>query len=232
MLCRIGEPAALLEPPSRPPGRLVVICRPTEEALVLGSAQREPPTAGAPGDLPVVRRRSGGAALLVAPGAQCWLDVYLPPGDPLVQSDVGRTAWWLGESWAGALAALLPACSMLSVHRGPNVRDRWSSLACFTGIGPGEVSLDGRKVVGISQRRGAFGVWLHSMALLSFDPARLAGMLAADHDEASELAGRLLATATALGDPRFDGGLLGLLEAGVLARLPPHPHPRTGEEVA
>ena len=58
---------------------------------------------------------------------------------------------WLGEHVAAALAdsgsptststAAAMACSA------------WCPLVCFAGIGPGEVLVDGRKLVGISQRR-------------------------------------------------------------------------------
>ena len=34
----------------------------------------------------------------------------------------------------------------------------WSDLVCFAGLGPGEVLLDGRKLVGLSQRRTRNGV--------------------------------------------------------------------------
>jgi lipoate-protein ligase A len=34
----------------------------------------------------------------------------------------------------------------------------WSELVCFAGLGPGELSLDGRKLVGLSQRRTRNGI--------------------------------------------------------------------------
>ena len=53
----------------------------------------------------LVRRRSGGGAVLVAPGSQVWLDVFVPNGDVLGASpDVGRSFHWLGDVFAAAIA--------------------------------------------------------------------------------------------------------------------------------
>ena len=41
----------------------------------------------------------------------------------------------------------------LRVHRGGLERSSLSDLVCFGGLGPGEVTLHGQKVVGVSQRR-------------------------------------------------------------------------------
>lgn len=152
-------------------GRLAVLCRPTSPALVLGSAQAESladQAACAAAGIEVVRRRSGGGALLVAPGGQVWLDVFVPAGDPLAEADVGRATWWLGELWSEVLEGLAGPGRAV-VHRG-GVEGRFSRLVCFSGLGPGEVSIDGAKVVGISQRRTRAGAWLHSMALVGAPP--------------------------------------------------------------
>jgi len=53
--------------------------------------------------------------------------------------------------WADALAAL--GVNGGAVHRGAMVRTAWSGHVCFAGVGGGEVMRNGRKVVGISQRR-------------------------------------------------------------------------------
>ena len=95
----------------------------------------------------VVRRRSGGGAVLVEPIGTLWVDVVLPRGDALWDDDVGRAAHWLGDAWAAAIG------DRAVVHRGAMVRAPLSDAVCFAGLGPGEVTVDGRKVVGISQRR-------------------------------------------------------------------------------
>ena len=123
-------------------------------ALVLGSAQPAEvadAAALAAAGVELVRRRSGGGAVLLVPGEVVWVDVIVPAGDPLWDDDVGRATHWLGAMWAEALASCgLPGAT---VHRGPMVRTTWSSLVCFAGLGPGEVRVGAAKVVGISQRR-------------------------------------------------------------------------------
>jgi len=129
---------------------------PEVPALVLGSSQPldvvDAAACEAAG-VEVVRRRSGGGAVLLVPGEVVWVDLLLPATDPRWDADVGRASWWVGEAWAGAVAASGGPAGLV-VHRGPMLRTEWSALACFAGVGPGEV-LDraGRKVVGISQRR-------------------------------------------------------------------------------
>jgi lipoate-protein ligase A len=57
-------------------------------------------------------------------------------------------------------------------------------MVCFAGLGPGELQIGGRKIVGISQRRERAGSWLFLALLLgSAAQAELAGVLAlSDHD--------------------------------------------------
>jgi hypothetical protein len=66
------------------------------------------------------------------------------------------------------------------------VRNRWSSLVCFAGLGAGEVvSADGQKVVGISQRRTRHGALFQCGCVLDWAPQRLLGLLALDPGERS-----------------------------------------------
>jgi lipoate-protein ligase A len=99
----------------------------------------------------IVRRRSGGGVVLLVPGATEWIDVVVPAGDRHWDDDVGRSMVRLGERWVDALRDVVDG--ELTVHRGPMVRSAWSELVCFAGLAPGEVLLDGVKLVGISQRR-------------------------------------------------------------------------------
>lgn len=126
----------------------------TAPALVLGSSEPEAHVdaarcAGA--GIAVARRRSGGGSVLVVPGEMTWVDVIVPLGHPVWDDDVVRASWWLGEAWSGALADL--GLDGGTVHRGALVSSPWSRHVCFAGVGPGEVLLAGRKVVGVSQRR-------------------------------------------------------------------------------
>ena len=115
-------------------------------ALVLGSAQADAVVdraAASAAGVDVVRRRSGGGAVLLTPGDVTWLDVVIPSDDRLWDDDVGRAFHWLGEAWAAALAAV--GISSVAVHRGALRRGPWSDLVCFAGLGPGEVMVAGRK---------------------------------------------------------------------------------------
>ena len=150
-------------------------------ALVLGSTQ---PVVEARGDVEVVRRRSGGGAVLLRPGETVWVDVVVPAGDPLATDDVSRSFWWLGEVWAAALG------QGLSVHRGPMVRTRWSSAVCFAGVGPGELlTVDGRKVVGLASRRTRDGALFQCAVPLVWDPAAYVELLGLPAGAEGELAG-------------------------------------------
>ncbi len=164
---------------ARPAGeRSVVVLDVARPTLVLGSSQAEDTVdherAAARG-VDVLRRRSGGAAVLVEPGAAVWIDVTIPAGDPLWDSDVGRAFHWLGAAWAEVLTAEgLPA----RVHQGPLRSTPWSGRVCFAGLGPGEVTADGRKVVGLSQRRTREAARFQCCALLRWEPERLLDVLA------------------------------------------------------
>jgi lipoate-protein ligase A len=117
-------------------------------ALVLGSRQSPAefaatPTRGAE----LVTRRSGGGAVWLAPGEQLWVDVVVPVGDPLHSDDIRIAAHRMGDAWSGALG------SHTSTWRSEVTDPAASAIACFAGVGPGDVTLHGRKLVGISQRR-------------------------------------------------------------------------------
>lgn len=185
---------------SHPSRRAVAVCQVTGPAVVLGSTQDaavvDSHQAGARG-IEVARRRSGGGAVLVVPGDPVWVDAWVPRGDRLWNDDVGRAFDWLGEAWTTALASL--GCQGLSPHReGFAACTRWSSLVCFGGVGTGEVVTgDGRKVVGISQRRTGDGAWFHSACVLHWDPSALLEVLVLDTEDRE--AARLDLTAAAVG---------------------------------
>jgi len=131
------------------------------DALVLGSTQNR--AVVAPGVLDgeaidVVTRRSGGGAVLLGRSNTVWVDVVIPRDDPLWVDDVGRSFDWLGTTWAATLVRLgCFAGHDVAVHCGPLRRTPESDLVCFAGMGPGEVTVDGCKTIGLSQRRGREG---------------------------------------------------------------------------
>jgi lipoate-protein ligase A len=134
-------------------------CEVTAPAIVLGSRQTHDVLdldACARRGLAIVRRRSGGGAVLVEPGAIVWIDVVLPHG--VAPDDIRGSMEWVGECWRDALGRLGATTTALTVHRGPMVCTPWSDLVCFAGTGPGEVLIGGRKLVGLSQRRTRDGI--------------------------------------------------------------------------
>lgn len=201
-----------MRPLPEPLHREVWVGESTRPALVLGSAQRDDVVdrdACARAGVEVVRRRSGGGAVLVEPGSLLWVDVLLPADDPLWEHDVGLAFLWLGEAWAGALA---DSGAVATVHRGPLVRTRWSDIVCFGGLGSGELTdPTGRKVLGISQRRTRAGARFQCAVLRTWEPASLVALLALTAQEREMATAELAGAAAGLGD-RLDRVLPTLLD--------------------
>jgi lipoate-protein ligase A len=165
--------------------------------LVLGSSHTDsysdieiPSSAGSElqGDLRVTRRSSGGGAVLVSPGAQAWVDIWLPRGDPMWDDDVVRSSAWLGHAWKSALGAL--DVGGLEVHTGRLVRDLWSDVICFAGTGPGEVCRERRKLVGLAQRRTRAGARFHTVSPVhpvGVPPSKILGLDPSRHREAESV---------------------------------------------
>ena len=160
----------------------------------------------------VVRRRSGGGAVLVDPAAVVWVDLVLPADDPLWNPDVGMAAWWVGEAWAAALDRV--RAGRARVWRGPMRRSPWSGRVCFAGLGPGEVVVGSSKVVGISQRRTRRAALFQTAALLRWEPDSLLTLLSLGDDERSQ--GIVDLTDVAFG---IGAGLGGEVVAALLAVL-------------
>jgi lipoate-protein ligase A len=184
----------------RPLERVIRVLSADRPAVVLGSAQPETDVdrvrAEASGT-EVARRRSGGGAVLVGPDQVMWIDVVVPAGDPLWQVDVGRAGWWLGDCWAAAVTDVTGREA--DPWRGGLVRTGWSSRVCFAGLGPGEVTVAGAKVVGVSQRRTRRGALLQSAALLQWRPADLLDVLALSDQDRRGGPGELAGVAAGLG---------------------------------
>lgn len=178
---RHGDAASLHEPvPPSTPGRTayeLVVDRP---AVVLGSSQSiddiDSAAARAAG-IDVVRRRSGGGAVLLVPGEHLWIDVWLPASDPLWLDDVGWAGNWLADVWVETLAAL--GHTGLHTYTGPMTHNEWSGRVCFAGLGPGEVTTEGRKIVGVSQRRTRDWARFQCVVHRRWDAATTFGLLSA-----------------------------------------------------
>jgi lipoate-protein ligase A len=213
---RAGTPAELHAPwpdeVSRSK-RVVAICAPTEPAtLVLGSAQHRVTTSS--DEVAVVRRRSGGGAVLVAPHAQVWVDVWIPRLDPLWDDDVVTSSFWLGGAWRDALFAV--GVRDLDVHEGRLARTSLSDLICFAGVGPGELSWRGQKLVGISQRRNRYGARFQSVSPLERQGAAILRLFDLDPRERKQLESTLSAGTTGLIEV---AGSSGVDESGLAGRV-------------
>lgn len=154
-------------------------------ALVLGSNQDDAvvdPVACRRNGVEVVRRRSGGGAVLLRPDEAGWLDAIVPCGGPGWTTDVQRQMVWLGARLARVLTdlgAIEP--DRLRVHEGAMVRTAWSATVCFDGVGAGEVLLDGAKLVGISQRRTRGWARLQCSWYVRHEPDELLQLLRPAH---------------------------------------------------
>ena len=156
--------------------------------LVLGSAQKDDAVDSRVADglrIDVVRRRSGGGAVLLLPDEFVWLDLVIALGDPLWVADVGQAMLWVGELWRAALADLGVEGD---IHTRGLVTGDWSRQVCFAGVGTGEVMWASSKLVGIAQRRTRSWARFQSMAHLCWRPEIVAALVAEPRPATAELA--------------------------------------------
>lgn len=171
-------------PPPDPPARAVRLLSVDAPAVVLGSTQTAPPDP--PAGVDVVRRQSGGGAVLLEPGAQVWADVFIPRNDPHWDDDVARAFLWIGQAWVDALVAV--GVRGAAVHHGGLCTTQWSRVVCFAGLGTGEVTIGERKVVGLSQRRTRAGALFQCAVPLVWNPAPLVAALGLPAEALADIA--------------------------------------------
>ena len=187
------------------PGPAVWLLQVERPALVVGSAQAAADvdaTLAARLGLEVVRRRSGGGAVVLVPDEVVWCDLVLPAGDGAVVDDVGEQFVAAGERWRAALSARGPDVGRLVVQPASTRPGPQGRVVCFGGLGPGEVVRSGRpaggtdggsgmppaqrpldhpstaKLVGLSQRRTRAGVRVQGLVHRTFDADRTARLVA------------------------------------------------------
>jgi hypothetical protein len=119
-----------------------------------------------------------------------WVDVVIPVDDPLWRDDVATAFDWLGDAWADVVRRSGVAGEVNRLAVCHSVLGR---LVCFAGLGFGEVTVDGRKAVGLAQRRTRHGAWFQGVVLRAWDVepyrALLApGLATITEDPAAELA--------------------------------------------
>lgn len=148
-----------------------------QSVLVLGSSQRMD-TAKTEvlkeRDIALVKRQSGGGAVLVEFKSLMWIDVFIPRDDAFWEDDVGKSSIWLGEVWVKTLAEFGAAAE---VHKTPYEPGNWGKLVCFAGRAPGEVFLEGRKSIGISQRRTKQGARFQTALVRRWNITELSPLL-------------------------------------------------------
>lgn len=152
-----------------PSERAMWWCEVTEPSLVLGSTQSGEVVDVAAAEhlgLSVVSRRSGGGSVFLHPSDALWLDVTISRDDVLWTDDVSTSMLWLGDVFAHALSPWIHA----ETYRGPFDRGVEGRAVCFDSRAPGEVVSGGRKVVGISQRRGRFGARMQCVLYRRWNP--------------------------------------------------------------
>jgi lipoate---protein ligase len=171
----IPRPLALLDATiadGRPRGSW---SRATEPALVLGSGQHPPEGWAPPEGMALVRRGTGGGAVL-CDADYLMLDIALPDGDPRVLADVTESYRWLAErlreSIGGDGLSLVDPADIDALTR------EAGRIACFAGLGPYELlDREGRKLVGLAQRRRRGGALFQAAGYLGGDRRALAGLL-------------------------------------------------------
>ena len=144
-------------------------------AIVLGRAQHAlaaEPAIVLPAAIPLVTRQAGGGAVLVGR----WLlslSVALPAAHRLVAGrSIAASYDWIAAAFVAALAQVdvraRAADDAVACKAPPDL-----AWACFAGITAGEVLVDGRKLVGLAQRRTRHGVLVVAGLLLDTVPWRL-----------------------------------------------------------
>ena len=139
----------------------------------------------------VIRRGSGGGAVLCDAGL-LEVDVAVPAGHALAIDDVAESYRWFGEAWVRALAALgVPSHLVLPAEARALAVDRRAAgrVACYASLSPYEVvTPDGRKLVGLCQRRRGGAIVYQSSVAVTGSPRRVARYLVSEDLPGLELA--------------------------------------------
>jgi lipoate---protein ligase len=171
------------------------------DTLVLGRGSRiaEDPAACRRAGVPVVRRASGGGPVLWGPGLLA-LDVVVPKGHPLYADDVVDSYRWLGEALATAIRALGLDATAVSPAVARAADRSMGEFACYASLSAWEVTVAGRKIVGLSQVRRRGGLLLQAGIVLSAQVETLPGLLALDAETRALVTAALATRATCLAD--------------------------------
>jgi lipoate-protein ligase A len=151
----------------------------------------------------VVRRRSGGGVVHLVPGSTVWADLWIPRGDPLWDDDVIEAPMWVGACWAAALGDL--GVRDTGVHTGRSRSpDGETAVLCFACTGSGEVTVGGRKLVGVAQWRCREGALFSTALYRTWEASVVAPLVAPPsrvQDVTRSLASVCIGLADLLGPP-------------------------------
>ncbi|HUV58090.1 MAG TPA: hypothetical protein VMV96_04725 [Acidimicrobiales bacterium] len=137
---------------------VVEVSRPV--AVLGGSQLSEVLTTLDRDDVALRRRRGGGGLVLLQPG-DLWIDFWIPASDARWSHDVHVSSMMAGAWWADALSS--EVTGDVVVHRGSLEGSIEHRVVCFAGRGPGEVFVDDRKAVGVTQWRVREGIFLSTV---------------------------------------------------------------------
>lgn len=107
-----------------------------------------------------VRRRRGGGGMVLLQPDDLWVDWWIPNTDARWRHDVHQSSQLAGRWWQEALAN---AGFESELHEGGVEGDEEVRVLCFAGKGPGEIFIEDRKVVGVTQWRVREGVFLSTV---------------------------------------------------------------------
>lgn len=134
------------------------VSRPT---LVLGGSQSTDVLDETALGATALRRRRGGGGLVLLMPNDLWIDWWIPRHDERWNYDVHVSSIRAGTWWAEVLRGVTNR--PVSVHEGALEGERAFRTVCFAGRGPGEVFVDDRKAVGLTQWRVREGVFLSTV---------------------------------------------------------------------
>jgi lipoate-protein ligase A len=160
-----------------PAERALWLCSAEKPALILGSTQDESDVrvdVAVGSGIEIVRRRSGGGAVYVAPDESVWMDITISREDPLWQDDVSASMLWLGDAFVQALQPWVHAETFRGTFHNGDV----GRAVCFASAAPGEVFVGDNKLVGISQRRNREGARFQCVLYRQWNPLVWSSLLA------------------------------------------------------
>ena len=111
------------------------------------------------------------------------VDIVLPAQHPRLADDVVEAYRWVGEAAAEALTRLGLFTEVIDVQAARAApKSPLADAACFGSLSPWEVTVDGRKVVGLSQVRRREGAVIQVGVPLRIDVGTLAAVIDGPND--------------------------------------------------